>query len=297
MKKLKFLLSLILEENAYQKLLAATAQDAAKRLDIALEILFAGNDAITQSEQLLSVIQSSSKDSKPDGIICVPVGTTFVQVARRAVAAGIGWALLERRCDYLEELRRDYQVPIFGVSPDQEEIGRIQGQQIGALLPGGGLILHIIGPSASSAVELRSEGMHSTKPANVEVRTLNGNWSEESGYKTISRWLQLSTSHSAPVKLVAAQNDEMALVARKAFENETSSEERKRWTSLPYIGCDGCPRAGQDWIRRGLLAASVAIPSTADVAVELMAGAIRTKTQPPERKILLPTALYGNRKS
>jgi ribose transport system substrate-binding protein len=215
-------------------------------------------------------------------------------VARQAVTAGIGWALLERRCDYLAELRRDYQLPIFGVSANQEEIGSIQGQQIGALLPGGGLILHIIGPTASSAVKLRSEGMQSTKPANVEVRTLPGNWSEESGYNAISRWLQLSTSHAAPVKLVAAQNDEMALGARKAFENETRGEERKRWTSLPYIGCDGCPGAGQDWVRRGLLAASVAIPSTADVAVELMTHAIRTKTQLPESKILTPGALYGS---
>ncbi len=292
MKKLKFLLSLILEENAYQKLLAATARDAAKRLDVDLEIMFAGNDAIAQSGHLLNAIQS--KDSRPDGVICAPVGTPLVQVARQAVAAGIGWALLERRCDYLEELRRDYHVPIFGVSPDQEEIGRIQGRQIGALLPGGGLILHIIGPTASSAVELRSAGMQSTKPANIEVRTLTGNWSEQSGYKAISRWLQLSTSHSTPVKLVAAQNDEMVLGARKAFENETRGEERKRWTSLPYIGCDGCPGAGQDWVRNGLLAASVAIPSTAGVAVELMTQAIRTRTQLPERKILVPTALFGN---
>jgi len=292
MKKLKFLLSLILEENAYQKLLAATARDAAKRLDVDLEIMFAGNDAIAQSGHLLTVIQS--KDSRPDGIICAPVGTPLVQVARQAATAGIGWALLERRCDYLQELRRDYQVPIFGVSPDQEEIGRIQGKQIGALLPSGGLILHIIGPTASSAVELRSAGMQSTMPANIEVRTLTGNWSEQSGYKAISRWLQLSTSHSTPVKVVAAQNDEMAMGARKAFEDETRGEERQRWTSLPFIGCDGCPGAGQDWVRRGLLAATVATPSTADVAVELMAHALRTKTQPPERKILLPTALFGN---
>jgi ribose transport system substrate-binding protein len=297
MKKPKFLLSLIMEENAYQKLLAATAREAATRLDIELEILFAANDAITQSEQLLNAIQSSAKDSRPDAIICVPVGTTLVQVARRAVAAGMGWALLERECEYLPELRQNSQVPVFGVSPDQEEIGRIQGRQIGELLPEGGLILHILGPAASSVVEKRSAGMQFMKPHNVEVRTMTGNWSEQSGYKTVSRWLQLSTSHAAPVKLVAGQNDEMAMGARRAFESETRGAERDRWASLPYIGCDGCPGAGQEWVRKGLLTASVAIPSSTDVAIDIMARAIQSKTQPPERKILTPSSLTGSRRT
>jgi ribose transport system substrate-binding protein len=288
MKKLKLLLSLIMEENAYQKLLAANARDAAQRLGIDLEILFAGNDAVTQSTQLLDAIQSSSKDSRPDGIICAPVGTTLLQVARQAVAAGIGWALLERECDYLAELRSSYRVPIFGVTPNQEEVGRIQGRQIAALLPEGGLILHILGPTMSSVVKMRSSGMQLMKPNNVEVRTLIGNWSEQSGYKAVSRWLQLSTSRATPLSMVAAQNDDMALGARKAFETETRGGERERWVGLPYIGCDGCPTAGQEWVRKGLLTATVAVPSTSDVAIEIMTHAIQAHTQPQEHNIISP---------
>ena len=92
MKKLKFLISLIMEENRYQKLHASVARDVAGRLGVDIEILYAGNDAITQSEQLLNVIHAPS-DTRPDGIICAPVGTTLTPVARRAAESGIGWAV------------------------------------------------------------------------------------------------------------------------------------------------------------------------------------------------------------
>ncbi len=301
MKKLKFLISLLTKENHYQRQQEAAAHDAAQRLGVELHALYADNDAITQSEQLLNAIQSS-KDSPLDGILFYPVGTTLLQVARHAAAAGIGWAVLNRECDYIGELRRSHQSPVFSVTNDNAEIGRIQGRQIAALLPEGGLILYILGPSVSSIAQLRSTWMQSTKPANVHVRTLTGDWSEQSGYKAVSRWLQLSTSRSIPVNLVAAQNDDMAIGARKAFEEETHGAERDRWTSLPYIACDCCPSAGKEWVRKGLLTASVVNPSTAGIAVEMMVHAIQTKSQPSECTSIAPTSypqldtLAGSRK-
>ncbi len=101
---MNFLISLIMEENAYQQDQAAAASEAARRLGVQVQILYADNDAITQSQQLLNVIQSSSADSRPDAIVCHPVGTTLKQVAREAMARGIAWALLNREDDYLAEL-------------------------------------------------------------------------------------------------------------------------------------------------------------------------------------------------
>ncbi|HTC93722.1 MAG TPA: sugar ABC transporter substrate-binding protein [Terriglobales bacterium] len=288
MKKLKFLVSLIMEENQYQRLHASVVRDVAGRLGVDVQILYAGNDAIAQSEQLLNTIHSPA--TRPDGIICAPVGTTLMSVAKRAVESGIGWAVLNRECDYITDLRRNSSAPVFFVTPDQSEIGRLQGRQMEALCTRGGLILYILGPAGNPIVDYRRSWMLTTKPANIQVRTLTGDWSEQSGYKAISGWLQLRTSRATAVNLVAAQCDDMALGAKKAFEELTEGEERTRWASLPFIGCDGCPEAGQEWVRRGLLTSTVVIPSTAGPALEMMVRAIQTKSQLPESTSIAPAS-------
>lgn len=289
MKKLKIFVSLIMEDNQYQKLHAAVAQETARRLGVDVQILFSGNDAITQSEQILNAIHSAG-DARPDGIIVAPVGTTLGSVARRAVEAGVGWAVLNRECDYLPELRSVASVPAFFVSSDQAEIGRIQGRQVSALLPQGGMILYILGPAGSPIVKYRRSQMESTKPSQVQVRTLTGDWSQQSGYKAVSAWLELSTSHTTTMSLVAAQCDDMAIGARKAFEEHTGGTEREHWMGLPFIGVDGVPAAGQEWVRSGLLASTVVNPPTAGPALEIMVRALQSKIQPPESTLITPSS-------
>src|SRR5258708_24809347 len=114
-----------------------------------------------------------------DAIRVEPVGTAMPQVAKAAVAAGIGWGILNREAAYIAELRRDAGVPVFVVSPDQEEVGRIQGKQLAAITKEGN-ILYVEGPSSSSAANLRTKGMLSTKPGGVTMKILKGDWSEGS---------------------------------------------------------------------------------------------------------------------
>ena len=45
---------------------------------------------------------------------------------------------MNRDADYVTDLRRQHQVPVFAITSDHEEIGRIQGRQLGKLLPQGG---------------------------------------------------------------------------------------------------------------------------------------------------------------
>src|ERR1700720_785354 len=128
MKKLRFLVSLTTRDNDYQLEQAAAAQEAARRLGADLEILYADNDAITQSTQILKAIQVAP-ELRPDAIVFEPVGATALpQVARTAVGAGICWAVLNRDASYVPELRKTSKVPIFTVTSDHVEIGRIQGQ-------------------------------------------------------------------------------------------------------------------------------------------------------------------------
>lgn len=283
MKKLSVLVSLTTKDNDYQQEQAAAAEQTARRLGVDLQILFADNDAITQSQQLLKVIQTTS-GPRPDAIIFEPAGgTALPQVARAAAAAGMGWVVVNRDVEYISDLRRSYRVPIFSLTSDHEEVGRIQGQQFGALLPNGGSLLYIQGPAESLAAKQRSAGMYETKPINIQLKIMKAQWTEESAYKTVTSWLRLSTSHETHIDLVAAQDDSMAAGARKAFQDHTTGASRDRWLSIPYTGCDGLPKTGQAWVHSGLLAATVVIPPNTGQAIEMVVQAARTGSMPPER--------------
>jgi ribose transport system substrate-binding protein len=290
MRKLKFLVSLHSIENDFQIAQAKAAEEAAHKLGINAEIIFADNDAVNQSTQILKAIQNPV-ESRPDAIVLEPVsGTALPQVARAACSAGIGWAVLNRNPEYLPELRRTSTAPNFTVSSDNAEIGRLQGKQFAALLPGGGSILYIEGPSQSSSAQKRTAGMLETKPSNIQLKILKGKWTEESAERAICSWLNLATSQKSAIDLVGAQDDSMAMGARKAFEKITNEEGRRRWLRVPFTGCDGQPKAGQAWVSKGWLAATIYVPPLAGKAVEILAKAIRERTQPPEHTM---TASYS----
>jgi len=289
MKRLSFLVSLTNNDNDYQQEQAAAAEKAARRLGVDVKIIHANNDAVAQSQQLLHYVQESAL--RPDGILFEPAGgTAFPQVARAAAAAGIGWVVLNHEVDYILELRRLYKVPVFTISSNHEEIGKIQGKQFAALLPNGGRILYIEGPANSSAAKERTAGMNRTKPANIIVKSMRANWTEESAYKTVSSWLRLQTSQESHIDLVGAQDDSMAVGARKAF-SEIPENERARWMKIPITGCDGMPKTGQAWVRNGTLAATIFIRPNTDLAIEMLVDALKNGVQPPESKVTEPESV------
>jgi len=174
-------------------------------------------------------------------------------------------------------------VPVLNANKDHKEIGRIQGRQIAALLPKGGSVLLIQGTAESSAAQQRTVGMNETKPENVQITLLKGQWTEASAHRVVTSWLRLTTSQKARIDLVAGQNDVMALGARRAFEQQQTSEmDRKRWLSVPYIGIDGVPRTGQAWVRSGLLTATVVCPPNTNEMLEMFHQALRQGVQRPQ---------------
>ena len=285
MPKIKVLVSLTTNDNDYQVEQAHAAEQAARKFAADLQILYADNDAINQSTQILKAIQAAP-DERPDAILFEPVGgTSLPQVARAAVNEGIGWAVLNREANYISELRRTNKAPIFSVSSDHVEIGRIQGRQCAALLPAGGTVLYVQGPSENSAAKERTAGMQEVKPANIHLIMLKGQWTEESSQRAVRSWLKLSTSQKASVDLVAAQDDSMAIGARKAFQEILSETERERWLSLPFLGCDGLPKTGQAWVRTGVLAATIYIPPNTGQAIEMLVDALQNNKSQPERAL------------
>jgi ribose transport system substrate-binding protein len=179
---------------------------------------------------------------------------------------------------------------VFSISSDHEEVGSLQGKQFAALLPQGGSILYIEGPANSSAAQQRTAGMNRTKPANIQVKTMRGSWTEESAYRSVSSWLRLRTSQETFIDLVGAQDDSMAVGARKAFA-EIAGGERERWLKIPFTGCDGLPKTGQAWVRSGVRAATIFIRPNTDLALEMLTEAIRTGSQPEQSRLLAPESV------
>lgn len=277
-------IALTTKDNDYQAEQSASAAEAASRLGIKINVIYADNNAVNQSQQLLKIIQDKSE--RPGAILVEPVGTPMHQVAKAAVAAGIGWGILNREADYIPDLRRSALVPVFALSPDQEEVGRIQGKQLAAFTTEGN-ILYIEGPTSSSAATLRTKGLLSTKPSKVEVKVLKGDWSERGGQNAIKSWLSLSTSSQLHIRAVFCQNDAMAMGARKAFSS-LPEPARAQWMNIPFAGCDGVTKTGQEWVRMGQLRATVIIPPMAGQALEMFAKAVSTGSMPAERTLCAP---------
>ncbi|MGB8475458.1 MAG: substrate-binding domain-containing protein [Candidatus Acidiferrum sp.] len=283
MAKLRFLVSLTNNDNDYQIEQGESAEQSASKIGVDVQIVHAQNDAISQSTQILKAVQAPAA-LRPDAIIFEPVGgTALPQVARAAVSAGIGWVILNRDADYIEELRKISTAPLFALSSDHAEIGRIQGRQMAALLRGGGSVLYIQGPSENAAAKARTAGMQETKPAGVQVTLLKAQWTQESAQRSVRSWLKLTTSQRAAIDLISAQDDSMAIGARDAFKELPNEDERERWLNLPFTGCDGLPKTGQVWVRSGLLTATVFIPPNAGQAIEMLVDAIQNGKKQPER--------------
>jgi len=291
MDKLRILVSLTTDDNDYQIEQAQSAEQTARKLGVEIQIVYADNDAITQSTQILKAIQSD-ENQRPNAIVFEPVGgTALPQVARAAASAGVGWAVLNRDANYILELRKSSSAPFFGVTSDHLEIGRIQGRQFAALLPQGGSILYVQGPAENSAAKERTTGMQETKPSNIHVILLRAQWTEESAQRAVRSWLKLSTSQRAAIDLIGAQDDSMAIGARKAFEELTNESEREQWLKLPFTGCDGLPKTGEAWVRTGLLAATVFVPPNTGMAIEMLFDAIQKGKKPAERALTIPVSI------
>ncbi|HEV8494418.1 MAG TPA: substrate-binding domain-containing protein, partial [Candidatus Angelobacter sp.] len=91
MKKLSIVISLP-GENNYLREQEAAAKTTAQRLGLDLRIINAKSDPVTQSQQLLEIVQATS--ARPDAIVVEPVNNQGLpRVAEAAVAAGIGWVV------------------------------------------------------------------------------------------------------------------------------------------------------------------------------------------------------------
>jgi ABC-type sugar transport system substrate-binding protein len=270
--KRKVAVGLLSDQQEFQVLQARDAEAAARRNDLEIEVVYADMNPLEQIHQLFRFIHAPAEDRPAAIVVETVVGEGLERVARNAVQAGIAWVLLNRNVPYLKELREKHpEVLVGAVGTDQLEVGRIQGRQFKVLLPSGGNVLYLQGPSDTSAAQERLRGAQETiAGTGIELHVLSGQWTEASGEKAVRGWLRLKSSDTLPPDLVGSQNDAMALGARRAIES--LAPER---ASVPFTGCDGLPEGGQRLVREGKLAATVVTPSNTGPALDLVAKALR----------------------
>jgi ABC-type sugar transport system substrate-binding protein len=276
--KPKVLLSLLTDQEEFQRMQADAARSAAMREAIDLEIAFADNSPVVQIQQIYRAV-NGPEESRPRAIVIQAVAMTGVEgAARTAVEAGIGWVLLSEGAPYLEALRRDHPLRLVAcIAVDNEEVGRLQGRILRALLPSGGRVLCVDGPSMSGATQNRRKGLEAELTPLTQVRiakTLTADWTVAGAERVLSSWLRHAPEGAKPAAFVA-QNDDMAEGVTAAV-----AKVRPAWADVPVTGCDGLPERGLGLVRERKLAATIIIPPRAGIAVEAVAKHLRGQPVP-----------------
>lgn len=288
----KITLSLVNETNDYQLLIKADAEAAAARLGYELEVQSAQGDVIQQIKQLYECI-NRPVETRPRVLMLFPVKDgSLERVLRDAAHGGILCAILNRRPDYVQTLRRDFPEAWFGtVSPDQVEAGRIQGRQVRALLPSGGFFLYVMGPSVASAPQDRLAGMREAlQGLNFDWAQVHGDWNEAVAEKAVRQWFQIMRHTDVRLQLVVAQNDAMAVGAGQALAALAVEMNRPELARVPLVGIDGHPDVGRRLVDERRLAATIIQLSSGGPAVEWAAKVMAGQRPAPD--VVLPLTPY-----
>jgi ribose transport system substrate-binding protein len=273
----RIVISLPDASNEFQLLQAEDARVSAARLGLEIELQYADNNAVLQIQQIFKLIHG---EARPRAIVVEPVAVQGTErLTQNAAGAGIGTAILNCTVDYVVRLRTQFpRIPIFTVGSDQAEIGRLQGAQIRALLPKGGTVLYIQGPTSSPVAEERLRGTQDALASGgVRLVVIDAHWSEDSAEHAVRNWLRLKTAEGVPIDVVAGQDDSIARGARRAFEAILEATPSR---SVAFLGIDGVPSMGQQLVRSGQLTGTVIMPSNAGPALDALARWLRTDTLP-----------------
>jgi ABC-type sugar transport system substrate-binding protein len=260
--------------NPYQQQLVQEAQARAGQLGVELlPTQFANGSAWDQVESVNAFLRQAQK---PDALLVMLAGTLPTRAAmERVPKSGVGLVLLNRVPDWLQEVRDRYpQRLVAGVAPDQVAVGRIQALQAERLAPAGAFVLLVTGTATSAAAIERRRGFLEGVGQRFAVHELDGRWSASGAQAALSSWFQFGARRDERPGLIVCQNDGMAEGVRAALARQAAAAGRRELERVPLVGCDGLAQQGRAMVARGELAATVVMPATTPVALELVkAGA------------------------
>jgi ABC-type sugar transport system substrate-binding protein len=279
------------QDNDYQQRLHEAAVREGKRSGFDVVIESAQNDPHKQVAQIQGAIERAAKDKVVAILVSCVRDDVLAPLAEKAASAGLEWVLLNREAGYLDELRRSFTGrAIFSVTPDQTEIGRIQGGQVKALVPAGGRILCVTGPVATSTAQRRLAGLTESIGEAYALTVLHADWTSEGARLAVERWQAEHPDAADMPAAVVAQNDEMALGIRQALR-DADVQRNLPLAAIPITGCDGSQTFGQRLVREGRLRATVVTPPASGPAVEWIARS-RGRGEIPPAQVSPPVTSF-----
>ena len=268
-------------DNDYQQLLHDDCLATASKHALAVKVFYAEGDANRQVQQLREALREPAA-TRPMAVMVSPVReSTLMPTVDEAVRRRVGWIVLSQWSEYLSAQRGQFDaLPAFCVMPDPEEIGRVQALQFKALLPNGGELVYIRGPLGAFSAERRLAGMRKELPgSSLQPVIFTGDWSSEGGERAMGSWLRAFGASELPLCVIGAQNDRMAMGARKALLE--AIRQNGSAGRFAVTGCDGSPSYGQRLVGEGKLTATVVIPSVSGRAVIELASIVDGGPAPP----------------
>jgi len=277
-------------DNAYQKQLKAVGLREAKRHGFTLLVQAVSFDSAQQVAQIREAIKNAS-ENKMVAILASGVRDVDLSpVVHEAAEAGLEWAWLNE-VSSLEEVRDKYpNRAIFAATSNQSEIGRVQAQQILAILGGAGRVLCVTGPLSNIDARLRLEGLKEGLHAGLQIAETNADWTSEGARRAVEAWAGTLTGKEDLPHAFVAQNDEMALGVRQALRDIESRRDLPMG-GAPIVGCDGAEDFGQRLVREGRMKATVIMPPGSGAAIEWVARVRKGDERPPSR-LSLPVVSF-----
>lgn len=177
------------------------------------------------------------------------------------------------------------------ISADNYEMGRTMGEYIAKQMSGKGRVMEIMGLKGSSPAIERHKGFADALSHYPDIQlaaTLQGDWTEESAVKATEQWLSQQSSLQ-PIDFVFAQNDRMAIGARRTAAN--SPLFTQQFSHTKYCGIDGLPGkdGGIQQVLDSVLDATYIYPTHGDQVLDLAVAILDGK--PYDKEVMLKSAL------
>ena len=277
-------------DNAYQRQLKAVGLREAKRRGFEVLIETVQFDASQQVAQIRDAIKNAAATKMIAVLVSGVRDADLVPVAHEAAEAGLEWAVLND-ADFVDEVRQQHpNRAIFTAAGDQTEIGRVQAQQIRALLGNQGRVMCVTGNVRNIEAHRRLEGLKQGLDGGFEVVEVNADWTSEGARRAIETWAAGIASKDDVPAAFAAQNDEMALGVRQALRD---IDTRLDWPigGCPIVGCDGAEDFGQRLVREGRLKATVIMAPGSGAAIEWVAR-VRSGGDLPPAHVVMPVTSF-----
>lgn len=238
-----------------------------------VELLFASakdNDKL-QTEQIEKFIQRGV-----DLLIISPNQVhSITPVIDKAYDKGIPVILFDRKTD-------SQKYTAF-IGADNVKVGKTIGEFVAKTLHGEGKVIEIKGLDNSSPAIDRHKGFVQALSRYPDIqlkRTLSGEWTKESGYKSIKS----AIADAKDCNIIWGQNDRMAEGAQRAMAEAGIH-------NVQYVGTDALPSKGGgiEAVHNGKLLASYIYPTRGDMVMQLAMRIL--KKQPFHRDNYLKGAL------